>query len=61
MAATGKYSDEEIRRFGRWLSDCWRRYVHAARSTVKLLAAAMSRVAIIPEYRNTAEFRAAAN
>ena len=59
MAATGKYTDEEIHRFGRWLSDCWRRYVHAARSTAKNLAAAMSRVAIVPEYRNTAEFRAA--
>ena len=30
MAATRLYSDDEIRRFGRWKSDCWRRYVYVA-------------------------------
>ena len=31
MAATRLYSDDEVRRFGRWKSDCWRRYVYTAR------------------------------
>ena len=44
MAATRLHSDDEIRRFGRWKSDCWRRYVYAARDAVCNLAAAMSRV-----------------
>ena len=61
MAATGKYTDDEVRRFGRWLSDCWRRYVHAARNRVRDLAAARLRVEVVPEYRNTADFRAAAH
>ena len=59
MAATGKYSDDEVRRFGRWKSDCWRRYVYAARNAVVGLAAAMSRVAV--RVKATArEFHAAA-
>ena len=49
MAATGLYTDDEIRRFGRWKSDCWRRYVYAARGCVRGLAAAMSRVHVVPE------------
>jgi hypothetical protein len=49
MAATGLYTDDEIRRFGRWKSDCWRRYVYAVRNGVKDLAAAMSRVHVVPE------------
>ena len=46
MFATRKYTDDEVRRFGRWLSDCWRRYVYAARDAVRGLAAAMSRVRV---------------
>ena len=57
MAATGKYSDDEIRRFGRWRSDCWRRYVYATRSSVSGLAAAMSRVHVATESTASA-FRA---
>ena len=49
MAATGLYTDDEIRRFGRWKSDCWRKYVYAARSAVVNLAAAMSRVHVVTE------------
>ena len=49
MAATGLYTDDEIRRFGRWKSDCWRRYVYSARECVRGLAAAMSRVHVVPE------------
>ena len=49
MYATQKYSDDEIRRFGRWKSDCWRRYVYSAREAVAGLAAAMSRVHVTPE------------
>ena len=26
------WDDESIRRFGRWASDCWRRYVYSPRS-----------------------------
>ena len=58
MAATGEYTDDEIRRFGRWKSDCWRRYVYAARSAVRGLAAAMSRVRVATEATASA-FRAA--
>ena len=49
MTATGLYTDDEIRRFGRWKRYCWRKYVYAARSSVKNLAAAMSRVHVITE------------
>ena len=49
MAATGLYTDDEIRRFGRWKSGCWRRYVYAARGCVRGLAAAMSRVHVVSE------------
>jgi hypothetical protein len=54
MAATRLYSDDEIRRFGRWKSDCWRRYVYAARDAVCNLAAAMSRVHVVTESRPSA-------
>ena len=46
MFATRKYTDDEVRRFGRWRSDCWRRYVYAAREVVRGLSAAMSRVRV---------------
>ena len=49
MAATGLYTDDEIRRFGRWASSCWRRYVYAACGCVRGLVAAMSRVNVVPE------------
>ena len=49
MAATGLYTGDEIRRFGRWKSDCWRRYVYAARPAVVNLAAAMSCVHVTTE------------
>ena len=49
MAATRLYSDDEVRRFGRWKSDCWRRYVYAAHDAVRNLAAAMSRVHVVTE------------
>ena len=48
-AATGLYTDGAIRRFGRWKSDCWRRYVYPVHNGVKDLAAAMSRIHIVPE------------
>ena len=54
MAATRLYSDDEIRRFGRWKSDCWRRYVYAARDAVCNLAAAMSRVHVVTESQPSA-------
>jgi hypothetical protein len=59
MYATQKYTDDEVRRFGRWKSDCWRRYVYSARGAVSGLAAAMSRVHVTPE-ATAREFRAAA-
>ena len=37
------WDDESIRRFGRWASDCWRRYVYSSRSDLKPVAAAMAR------------------
>ena len=52
-------SDDEVRRFGRWKSDCWRRYVYSARGAVSGLAAAMSRVHVTPK-ATAREFRAAA-
>ena len=33
---------EDVRRFGRWKSDCWRRYVYAERSRCKGLSRAMA-------------------
>ena len=54
MAATRLYSDDEVRRFGRWKSDCWRRYVYAARDAVRNLAAAMSRVHVVTESQPSA-------
>ena len=62
MAATGKFTDDEVRRFGRWKSDCWRRYVHAARSACRAFSSFMSRVVVktegsAREYRATAPSR----
>ena len=54
MAATRLYSDDETRRFGRWKSDCWRRYVYAARDAVCNLAAAISRVHVATESQPSA-------
>ena len=41
-AASARVDYEDIRRFGRWKSDCWRRYVYSARGRAKPLAAAMA-------------------
>ena len=56
----GVGGDDEVRRFGRWKSDCWRRYVYSARSAVRGLAAAMSRVHVATD-ATAREFRAAGN
>ena len=43
-AAASKHVDyEDIRRFGRWKSDCWRRYVYSERSRCKGMSTAMAR------------------
>lgn len=41
-AASGKVEFEDVRKFGRWKSDCWRRYVYSERSRVRGLSSAMA-------------------
>ena len=41
-AASGTIDYEDIRRFGRWKSDCWRRYVYSERSRCKGFAFSMA-------------------
>ena len=41
-AASGKVDYEDIRRFGRWKSDCWRRYIYSARGRCKGMSASMA-------------------
>ena len=60
LAATGRFTDDEIRRFGRWRSDCWRRYVYAARNACRAFASLMSRVGIKTEYATARDYNVAA-
>jgi len=39
-------SFEEVRRFGRWASDCWRRYVYESRESTRDFACKIGEVAI---------------
>ena len=38
------WTDEDVRRFGRWASDCWRRYVYSNRHEVRGVARSMATV-----------------
>jgi len=42
MLACG-FSEEDIRRLGRWQSFCWRRYAHNTREKMKGVSSAMAR------------------
>ena len=42
-AAASGCDYEDIRRFGRWKSDCWRRYIYSERCRCKGMAATMAR------------------
>ena len=42
MLACG-FSEEDIRRLGRWQSFCWRRYAHNTREKMRGVSAAMAR------------------
>ena len=48
-AASGKVEYEDIRHFGRWKSDCWRRYVYSSRARSRGMATAMSRATYTKE------------
>jgi hypothetical protein len=43
-------TDEAIRRFGRWLSDCWRRYVYSNRHEVCDLSSQMARAHVAVQF-----------